>query len=206
MKNTNFIFGLSTMILIFLSCNSTRSIAHIERQSHFTGKKGKLQPTIFTAHTDATQRISIIMADGTGKFITFSENPPDAAIESAMSVFAKAEVEGKEAGKVNAETKIEFAKTIAELGKRSEAINFQRDGMFRLSELYNNGGLSKENLYVLIDCLQKRSVTMAEIDFKNDTEQIKLRQLEEVNNILSKADSTSAKPKSSDLIKILNQL
>ena len=181
------------------------SIAKIERQSHFKNKNGNLEPTIFTAHTDATQRISIIMADGSGKFVTFSENPPDAALESAMSVFAKATVDGKEAGKVDAETKVEFAKSIAELGKRSEAINFHRDGMFRLSELFNNGALGATELVVLIDSLQRRTVRIVELNAKNELETAKLKRLQEINFILKQADSTSAKPTSTELIDLMKK-
>ncbi len=193
-----------TLVFLITSCNSTRSIAKIERQSLYKDKNGNIESTFFTVHTDATQRISIVMAGKDGKFVTFSENPPDAAIESAMSIFAKAEIEGKKAGSVNAETKVEFAKTIAELGKRSEAINLQRDGMFRLSELYNNGGLTKTELKSLIDSLQTRTVRIVTINSNSEIENIKLKQLETLNKILSKADSTSTKPTSSDLIKLLS--
>ncbi|MWW25749.1 hypothetical protein [Algibacter lectus] len=199
-------FLILLIVVMLYSCNSMKSIAKIERQSLFKNEKTKaLEPTLFTAHTDATQRISIIMADGNGKFITFSENPPDAALESAMTVFAKATVDGKTAGKVDAQTKVEFAKSIAELGKRSEAINFQRDGMFRLSELFNNGALTKAELAILIDSLQKRTVKIVELNVKNELETTKLKRLQEINSILKQADSTSAKPTSKELIKLLNE-
>jgi len=192
--------------VIFYSCNSMQSIAKIERQSLFKNEKTKaLEPTLFTAHTDATQRISIIMADGNGKFITFSENPPDAALESAMSVFAKATVDGKTAGKVDAETKVEFAKSIAELGKRSEAINFQRDGMFRLSELSNNGALTNTDLVALIDSLQRRTVRIVELNANNELETTKLKRLQEINSILKQADSTSTKLTSKELLELMKK-
>ena len=198
---------LILLIAIMLhSCNSMKSIAKIERQSLFKNEKTKaLEPTLFTAHTDATQRISIIMADGNGKFITFSENPPDAALESAMSVFAKATVDGKTAGKVDAETKVEFAKSIAELGKRSEAINFQRDGMFRLSELSNNGALSNTDLVILIDSLQRRTVRIVELNANNELETTKLKKLQEINSILKQADSTSTKLTSKEILELIKK-
>lgn len=183
---------------ILYSCNSTK----VEQKSLF--KNGKnIEPTLFIAHTDALQRFSIIMADSSGKFTTFSENPPDAAFETALTVFAKATVDGKNAGKVDAETKVEFAKSIAELGKRSEAINFQRDGMFRLSELSNNGALSKPELVVLIDSLQSRTLRIVALNTKNELEITKLKQLKEINSILKRADSTSAKPTSKELVELL---
>jgi len=191
--------------IMLYSCNSMKSIAKIERQNLFVDKNGIPQPTLFTAHTDATQRISIIMADSKGKFVTFSENPPDAALESAMSVFAKATVDGKTAGKVDAETKVEFAKSIAELGKRSEAINFQRDGMFRLSELFNNGALTNSDLLILIDSLQRRTVRIVQLNAMNELETTKLKKLKEINSILNQADSTSKKPTSKELIELLKK-
>jgi len=145
------------------------------------------------------------MADGNGKFITFSENPPDAALESAMSVFAKATVDGKTAGKVDAETKVEFAKSIAELGKRSEAINFQRDGMFRLSELSNNGALTNTDLVALIDSLQRRTVRIVELNANNELETTKLKRLQEINSILKQADSTSTKLTSKELLELMKK-
>ena len=197
---------LTILITIMLfSCSSMKSIAKIERENIFKDNNGNLEPTLFTAHTDATQRISIIMVNGEGKFITFSENPPDAALESAMSVFAKAIVDGKEAGKVDAQTKVEFAKSIAELGKRSEAINFQRDGMFRLSELFNNEALTATELVVLIDSLQSRTVRIVELNVKNELETTKLKRLQEINSILKHADSTSTKPTSKELIDLLKK-
>lgn len=203
MKTITRLLILSILATLY-SCNSMKSIAKIERQSHFKDKNGNLEATLFTAHTDATQRISIIMADSQGKFVTFSENPPDAALESALSVFAKATIDGKEAGKVDAETKVEFAKSIAELGKRSEAINFQRDGMFRLSELSNNGALDNAELVVLIDSLQRRTVRIVELNAKNELETAKLKRLQEINSILKQADSTSKKPTSKELINLMN--
>lgn len=197
-------FLMLLIVVMLYNCNSMNSIAKIKRQSLFKNN-GKLEATLFTAHTDATQRISIIMADSTGKFKTFSENPPDAALESAMSVFAKATVNGKKAGKVDAETKVEFAKSIAELGKRSEAINFQRDGMFRLSELYNNGALGNKELVVLIDSLQSRTVRIVELNANNELKTTELKIIQEINSILKQADSTSTKPTTKELISLMNK-
>ncbi|MGJ5641140.1 hypothetical protein [Formosa sp. S-31] len=205
LKNLKTIYKLLTIsiILLLYGCNSTKSIGEIERQSLFKDKNGNPEPTLFTARTDASQRISIIMANNEGKFITFSENPPDVALESAMSVFAKANIDAKKAGKIDAQTKVEFAKSIAELGKRSEAINFLRDGMFRLSELFNNGALKDTQLIILIDSLQSRAVKIAKFNSISELEKTKLKRLQEINSILKQADSTSIKPTSEEIIQLL---
>ena len=77
--------------------------------------------------------------------------------------------------------------------------------MFRLSELFNNGALTKAELVILIDSLQKRTVKIVELNVSNELETTKLKRLQEINSILKQADSTSAKPTSKELIKLLNE-
>jgi hypothetical protein len=197
---------ITIVVLLFSNfiagCNSTRSVAIIKRQSLFKDNAGRLEPTLFTSHTDATQRISIIMADANGKFITFSENPPDAAIQSALGVAAKADV----VGKVTAEAQLDFAKTIAELGKRSEAINFHRDGMFRLSEMFNNKALDGSQLAILIDSLQNKSMRIAFFAAQSEIERARLDKFKTLNELFAKADSTGARPTSVEIIELLKQI
>ena len=185
-----------------VSCNSTRSVAIIERQRLFKDDNGRIEPTLFTSHTDATQRISIIIADASGRFTTFSENPPDAAIQSALGAAAKADV----VGKVNAEAQLNFAKTIAELGKRSEAINFHRDGMFRLSEMFNNGALTGTELRVLIDSLQNKTMRIASFAVQGEIEKAKLDKLKTLNQLFAQTDSTATRPSSAEVIELLKQI
>lgn len=195
-----YLVGVIALLCIFSSCNSYKSVGTINRESLYVDDQGNPQPTLFTARTDATQRISVIIADKDGNFKTFSENPPDAAAEAAMSIFAKADVKGK----VTAETKAEFAKTIAELGKRSEAISFQRDGMFRISEMLNNGGIEKQEIIPLIETLQSKALEIAKYSAEIEIEKAKVDRIKEINILLDKADPASPKPDISELLELIN--
>ncbi|MYY43954.1 hypothetical protein [Elizabethkingia anophelis] len=67
-----------------------------------------------------------------GKIRVLSENAPDAAIQSLTAITAKANI----IGKVDASAALNTQRTIAQLGKRTAAVNMLRDALYRLNEMY----------------------------------------------------------------------
>lgn len=67
-----------------------------------------------------------------GKIRVLAENAPDAAIQSITDISAK--VKGIES--VDVEAAFKTQRTIAQLGKRTAAVNMLRDALYRLNELY----------------------------------------------------------------------
>jgi hypothetical protein len=123
-------------ILLF-SCdaiNKGRKGAGISRQNLFVNStNSKTEPTLFWAHYDANQRGSMLYVDSTQKVRVLAENPPDAAIQSIVGITAKVKgIEG--AGEI--EAAFNAQKSIAELGKRTAAVNMLRDALYRLNEMY----------------------------------------------------------------------
>ena len=130
-------FVLITFLLIGCgSINKSRKVAGISRQSLFTNSKNdslKLQPTLFWAHYDATQRSSMLYVDANQRVRVLAENPPDAAIQSIIGITAK--VKGID-GIGEVEAAYNAQKSIAELGKRTAGVNMLRDALYRLNEMY----------------------------------------------------------------------
>lgn len=108
--------------------------ASITQLRMFTDKKDSLQPTLFWAQYDATRRGSMLYIDKNQRVRMLSENPPDAAIQSITEITAK--VSGLKGDVGEAEAAFKAQKSIAELGKRTAAVNMLRDALYRLNELY----------------------------------------------------------------------
>lgn len=130
---------LVLMLLVFLfsgcdSINKSRKVSGISRQNLFLNEStGTADPTLFWAHYDATQRGSMLYVDANQKVRVLAENPPDAAIQSIIGITAK--VKGID-GVGEAEAAFNAQKSIAELGKRTAAVNMLRDALYRLNEMY----------------------------------------------------------------------
>ncbi|WP_336664527.1 hypothetical protein [Elizabethkingia meningoseptica] len=110
---------------------------------------------------DASRRGSIIFTDKQGKIIVISEPPPDVATKLATEIGAKADVFGK----VNSELYLQTTKSIAELGRRTSAVNILRDALYKLSELkLKNDSLDKQTVALFIKILDvAQSVSQAEL-------------------------------------------
>jgi hypothetical protein len=141
MKNTAFISFIA--ILLFSSCSTFKDAsfknnravgkAGLVRVNQFVkNKTNETQGTFMWSHYDATKRGSMMYIDKDGKVRILAENPPDAAIQSITSITSSANVDGK----VDAKLAFETSKSIAELGKRTAAVNMLRDALYRLNEIY----------------------------------------------------------------------
>ncbi|HIC8646180.1 TPA: hypothetical protein ACW7X5_003452, partial [Elizabethkingia meningoseptica] len=110
---------------------------------------------------DASRRGSIIFTDKQGKIIVISEPPPDVATKLATELGAKADV----IGKVNTELYLQTTKSIAELGKRTSAVNILRDALYKLSELkLKNDSLDKQTVALFMKILDvAQSVSQVEL-------------------------------------------
>lgn len=131
---TSIIILVTTLILSSCgSINESRKVAGISKQKLFLDGSGEIQPTLFWAHYDATQRGSMLYVGRDKKVRVLAENPPDAAIQSIVKIGA--ELKGVK-GIEDAELAFETQRNIAELGKRTAAVNMLRDALYRLNELY----------------------------------------------------------------------
>jgi len=129
---------LTGIILTFSSCggfketfnhSSARKKAGSVQIPKFAGEKG----TLTWAHYDASKRGSMTCVDPDGNVRILAENPPDVAIQSITDISAKVgEIKG--VGSVDAALKTQ--RSIAELGKRTVAVNMMRDALYRLNEMY----------------------------------------------------------------------
>ncbi|MGG8495805.1 hypothetical protein ACQY1Q_05275 [Tenacibaculum sp. TC6] len=126
---------------IFTSCgvfkssfptNKANGSAGIIKVPTYLDKNGKTQETFMWSHYDATKRGSLMYLDKKGNIRVLAENPPDAAIQSITNITAKTKINDK----VDAELALSASKSIAELGKRTAAVNMLRDALYRLNEMY----------------------------------------------------------------------
>ena len=132
----NYKFLIYPFLIIVCSCgsiNKSRKVAGISEQEIKLSDSGKVNPSLFWAHYDATQRGSMLYIGSDKKVRILAENPPDAAIQSIVKIGA--ELKGVD-GIGDAELAFETQKSIAELGKRTAAVNMLRDALYRLNELY----------------------------------------------------------------------
>ena len=107
-----------------------------------------LQPTLFWAQYDATRRGSMLYIDKNQRVRTLSENPPDAAIQSITDITAK--IKGLKGDVGEAEAAFKAQKSIAEMGKRTAAVNMLRDALYRLNELYYATADEKKDILELL--------------------------------------------------------
>ena len=122
MKKLTTLIIIIVTSLILSSCgsiNESRKVAGISKQELFLDGAGEIEPTLFWAHYDATQRGSMLYVGRDKKVRVLAENPPDAAIQSIVKIGA--ELKGIE-GIGDAELALETQKSIAELGKRTAAV------------------------------------------------------------------------------------
>ena len=91
--------------------------------------------TYYWSQFDATQRSGLTYIDNkTGKVTFLAEVQPDAAFERVLEIAAKASKDST----VSAELSLSTARSIAELGERTAAVNMLRDGLYRIAELRYN--------------------------------------------------------------------
>ncbi len=140
---------LTLLLLVFItSCssfknNKAKSKAGIVRVPQF---EGSAKGTFLWSHYDATKRGALMYIDKNENIRVLAENPPDAAIQSITQITASANVDGK----VYAKLAFETSKSIAQLGKRTAAVNMLRDALYRLNELYYaTRDEKRENLNIL---------------------------------------------------------
>ncbi len=89
------------------------------------------QGTFLWSHYDASKRGSVMYVKD-GKIRVLAENAPDVAFQTINEISAKANVTGQ----VDAEVLIKTQRAVAELGKRTAAVNMLRDALYRLNEMY----------------------------------------------------------------------
>jgi hypothetical protein len=136
MKNFKLLSVFGLVLLTGCSAiNQSRKGAGISRQELFTTKAdGKVLPTLFWSHYDATQRGGIYLVNPDGSVRIISENPPDAVINSTIDALAKVKVTDE----VDIEAKFGAVKAVAELGQRNAGTYMIRDLAFRIEALKNN--------------------------------------------------------------------
>ncbi|OQP67869.1 hypothetical protein A4R26_10205 [Niastella populi] len=176
--------------------NTSRKSAGISKQGLY--KNGAaIEPTFFWSHYDATQRSGLYLITPDNKVKVISEPPPDAATNKMLDVLAKTNVKDK----VEAEAKVSAVKSVAELGKRTVAINFVRDIGFRIEALLNNNTTIDANTVTLYTLLLEKAKEISLAESNTEVVKNKVDILKELNLILSKADSTAPKLSQADLIK-----
>lgn len=138
---------LLLVVLTFGSCanlknfhnNKARGEAGIVRISQYKDNKCSNcnnvkqdgEGTFLWSYYNANRRGSVMYVKD-GKIRVLAENAPDAAIQSITDISAK--VKGIES--VDVEAAFNTQRTIAQLGKRTAAVNMLRDALYRLNELY----------------------------------------------------------------------
>lgn len=73
----------------------------------------------------------MIYKDAKNNLVVISEPPPDVATKLATDLGAKVNVNGA----VETEAYLSTSKAIAELGKRTAAVNMLRDALYKMSEM-----------------------------------------------------------------------
>jgi hypothetical protein len=135
MKTIPLLFLLSIAILT-TSCSVFEKSASISTQELYTNKKegeNKEQGTLFWAQYDASKRGSMVFVDPDNNVRVLSENPPDVAMQTITELSTKIKGTG-EISEVEAILKTQ--QSVAELGKRTAAVNMLRDALYRLNEMY----------------------------------------------------------------------
>lgn len=138
-----------SIMLALSSCSNLKKFnnskakgkAGIVRINQFSNQDG--QGTFLWSYYDATKRGSVMYVKD-GKIRVLAENAPDAAIQSITEITAK--IKGMKGDVSEAEAALKTQRTIAELGKRTAAVNMLRDALYRLNEMYYATVDEKENL------------------------------------------------------------
>lgn len=101
------------------------------------GKRFTQGSTFFWSYFDASKRASLISANQNGKLRVLAENPPDMAFSSVKNIVSALKLEVATV-KVGAESRVELAKEVVQLGQRTAIVNILRDAMYRLNESFYN--------------------------------------------------------------------
>ncbi|HLS36753.1 MAG TPA: hypothetical protein VK023_00650 [Sphingobacterium bovisgrunnientis] len=142
--------AIKTMLLFlvafmsFTGCGAIKSKtgrgkASISRIAQFEEGKG----TFLWSQYDATRRGSVMYVTYDGRIRVLSENAPDAALQSITEITGK--LDGLKGDIAKAEAMFKTQKSIAELGKRTAAVNMLRDALYRLNEIYYATAEEKKN-------------------------------------------------------------
>lgn len=111
----------------------------------------ELRPgTIYRLDFDATRRNAVIIPKNVGQdsvrsdVFVLAEPSPDVAMASVVELGGKLNYSG-----ISAEASAKITESIIELGKRTQAIMFLRELMYRTSEQYINGAINHDDLMKL---------------------------------------------------------
>lgn len=145
-KNINTIVAFCLIVITILACScgkmykkSARSKSSITKIGQYTDGQG----TFLWANYDATRRGGLMYVSNEGTVRVLAENSPDAAIESINKLSTKVKVKDV----VNVDATLETQRAIAELGKRTVAVNVLRDALYRINEMYYS---SEDKRYAMI--------------------------------------------------------
>ena len=150
----HFYFSITCMFMLIFcsSCGSMNGIysskargkAGIKKLSQFTDStKG----TFMWSHFDITKRSSIVYISPEGRVRVLSENPPDAALQTISEISSKVKITDK----VNVEAALKTQKSIAEMGKRTAAVNMLRDALYRINEMYYSSEQTTKEMMEILD-------------------------------------------------------
>ncbi|AQX84730.1 hypothetical protein I6H88_17485 [Elizabethkingia bruuniana] len=151
----------------------------IEKDSTF------IQPTLFWAQYDTTRRGSMLYVDKNQRIRMLSENPPDAALQTITEITAK--VKGLKGDIGEAEAAFKAQKSIAELGKRTAAVNMLRDALYRLNELYYATADEKKDIQQFIQNLSNKN---ASINIQMEGEKANINELSMFQTTLASSEIT----------------
>lgn len=133
--------------------------ASIEQLQLFKNKDTSIiEPTLFWAQYDATRRGSMLYVDKNQRIRMLSENPPDAAMETIMGITAK--VKGLQGDIGEAEAAFNAQKSIADLAKRTAAVNMLRDALYRLNELYYATADEKKDIIQMLQDFKSKNINI----------------------------------------------
>lgn len=132
MKN---IYFCLLLFIVITSCNSSKKI--YSKTAH--GKAGISKIAQYTdggtflwAHYDASKRSSVMYLSENGELRVLAENSPDVAYQTILDINAKVKVTDE----VDAEAALKTQRSVAQLGKRTAAVNMLRDALYRINEMY----------------------------------------------------------------------
>ena len=133
MRKTNCYLFLA--ITIITSCSDTKKI--YSKTAH--GKAGISKIAQYTeggtflwAHYDASKRSSVMYLSENGELRVLAENSPDVAYQTILDINAKVKVTDE----IDAEAALKTQRSVAQLGKRTAAVNMLRDALYRINEMY----------------------------------------------------------------------
>ncbi|EJL72484.1 hypothetical protein [Chryseobacterium populi] len=150
------------LVLLLTGCNSMSKISDLK----------DIEGKTLAHHVsyDASRRGSLIFTDKEGRVIVISEPPPDVATKLATELGAKADI----IGKANIDLYLQTTKSIAELGRRTSAVNILRDALYKLTELkLRDNGLDGQTTALFNKILEAvKDISYVELqNAKTETEQ-----------------------------------